>query len=59
MLNFEGNKMYKKLYKLYDMVENKKSTKKGSIINWDLHNKINSKTEKIIYKFDQFKNKFK
>lgn len=58
MLNFEGNKMYKKLYKLYDMVENTKNSKK-SIINWDLHNKINSKNERIIYKFDHFKNKFK
>lgn len=58
MLNFEGNKMYKKLYKLYDMVQDKKNTK-GSIINWDLHNKINSKSERIIYKFEHFKNKFK
>lgn len=64
MLNFEGNKMFRKLYKLYDMVENTKNTKntknsKDSIINWDLHNKINSKSERIIYKFEHFKNKIK
>lgn len=49
-LNFVADKMKRKLYKLYDMV--KDTTNKGSIINWELHNKINSKNEKIVYTLD-------
>lgn len=48
-LNFVGNKMKRKLYKLYDMV---KDTTNKSIINWDLHNKINSRNEKMVYTLD-------
>lgn len=48
-LNFVGNKMKRKLYKLYDMV---KETTNKSIINWQLHNKINSKNEKMVYTLD-------
>lgn len=48
-LNFVADKMKRKLYKLYDMV---KDTTNKSIINWDLHNKINSKNEKLVYTLD-------
>ena len=41
--------MKRKLYKLYDMV---KETTNKSIINWELHNKINSKNEKMVYTLD-------
>lgn len=37
MITFVGNKMYRKLVKLYDMAK----TNKNSIKNWDLHHKIN------------------
>lgn len=55
-LNFVGRKTKRKLFKLYDMVENDKN----SIINWDLHNKINKKNENLVYTLDfkSFKNKF-
>lgn len=48
-LNFVADKMKRKLYKLYDMV---KDTTNKSIINWELHNKINSKNEKMVYTLD-------
>lgn len=58
-LNFVGLKMKKKLYKLYDMVSDKEKNDK-SILNWELHNKINSKNEKVslVIDFDNFKNKY-
>lgn len=58
-LNFVGEKMYKKIFKLYDMLKN--DNKNSSIINWDLHTKISSKKESIKYtlNFDQFKTHFK
>lgn len=43
--NFVGNKMIKKLSKLYDMMED---DKKSSIGNWDLHQKINKAGEKTL-----------
>lgn len=46
-LNFVGDKMIKKLYKLYDMVEEKNT---NSIINWELKNKISK--NKIVYTLD-------
>ena len=58
MLNFEGRNMIRKLYKLYDMIPEEKNTK-GSVVNWDLHTKINSKNEKIVLKFNDFKDTFK
>jgi hypothetical protein len=49
-LNFVGNKVKRKLYKLYDMV---KDNKTNSILNWDLHTKISSKkNEKMVYTLD-------
>lgn len=48
-LNLVGNKMKKKLYKLYDMAEDDKSS---NIANWELHKKINSKNEKLVYTLD-------
>lgn len=54
--NFVGEKMKRKLFKLYDMIEDKKSNK--SILNWDLHNKINSKKSKnegFVLDFSTFK----
>lgn len=53
-LNFIGNKMKKKLYKLYDMVEDKNKGD-NTIFNWDLHTKINSKNENLLLKFNDFK----
>jgi hypothetical protein len=57
-LNFVGDKMKRKLYKLYDMVEDNKET----ILNWDIHNKINSrkdkKNERFVLNFYAFKNLF-
>jgi hypothetical protein len=41
-LNFVGDKTIKKLSKLYDMVDDDKQ----SIVNWDLHHKINKTAEK-------------
>lgn len=55
-LNFMGDKMRRKLYKLYDMVGEDKNKTDNSIINWDLHTKINSKNEKLLLKFVDFKN---
>lgn len=46
MLNFVGNKMMKKLYKLYDMVSENKS-----IHNWELHNELLSDNE-LVYTID-------
>jgi archaellum component FlaC len=42
MLNFAGDKTIKKLSKLYDMVD----SNKDSIVNWELHHKINKTAEK-------------
>jgi hypothetical protein len=57
-LNFVGDKMKRKLYKLYDMVEDDK--KQSTILNWNLHTKINSRNnESIVLNFDTFKNLFK
>ena len=43
-LNFVADKTIKKLAKLYDMAKDEKS----SIVNWDLHHKINKTAEKTI-----------
>lgn len=53
-LNFDGRKMKRKLYKLYDMVENTENKDSKSILDWELHNKINSKNEKLITKYPDF-----
>lgn len=61
-LNFVGDKMKRKLFKLYDMAKNKnKETKSVIDSNWDLHQKITSKNEKIKYTldFEAFKKNFK
>lgn len=57
-LNFAGEKMKRKLYKLYDMVKDSTKTKSDSVLNWDLHTKISSKkneTIKYVLNFDDFK----
>ena len=46
-INLAGITTKKKLYKLYDMAADDKRTSTKSIINWDLHQKINSKNEKL------------
>lgn len=43
--NFVGEKMLRKLGKLYDMIDN---DEKSSIGNWDLHHKINKTSEKTL-----------
>jgi len=55
-INLASMKTKKKIFKLYDMLEDDKS-----IINWDLHNKINSKKNetRITIDFNQFKLDFK
>lgn len=53
-LNFTGNKMKRKIYKLFDMI--KDTENKNSIVNWELHNKIYSKNEiKRTLDFESFK----
>jgi hypothetical protein len=54
MLNFTGDKMLRKIYKLYDMVPDVKSTRE-SIINWELHTKLNSNGVHITIDFEKFK----
>lgn len=49
-LNRTGNELYKKLFKIYDMIKNNDT--KNSITN--LHNKINSKNERYIFSFKDF-----
>lgn len=44
-LNLAADKMIRKLAKLYDMVEH---DEKSSIVNWDLHHKINKTAEKTL-----------
>jgi hypothetical protein len=58
-LNFTGNKLKIKLFKLFDMA--KEDKKDNSIINWDLHTKITQKSEGLVYTldFESFKSKFK
>lgn len=58
-LNFTGNKLKRKLFKLFDMA--KEDKKDNSIINWDLHTKITQKSEGLVYTldFESFKSKFK
>ena len=58
-LNFTGNKLKRKLFKLFDMT--KEDKKDNSIINWDLHTKITQKSEGLVYTldFESFKSKFK
>jgi len=52
-LNFVGDQTIKKLSKLYDMVDNDEN----SIVNWDLHHKINKTAEKSKLKLAElFKN---
>jgi hypothetical protein len=55
-INLASMKTKKKIFKLYDMLEDDMS-----IINWDLHNKINSKKNetRITIDFNQFKLDFK
>ena len=48
-LNFVGDKTIKKLSKLYDMVDDDKN----SIVNWDLHHKINNTAEKTKLKLTE------
>lgn len=51
--NIVGNRVKRKLYKLYDLLENKKD----DIIDWDLHMKINAKknkNESFILDFKKF-----
>lgn len=53
-LKFESNKVLRKIYKLYDMAKDDKT----SVKNWDIHQKINSKGDTIpetIEKFEDFK----
>jgi hypothetical protein len=59
MLNFTGNKLKRKLFKLFDMA--KEDKKDNSILNWEVHNKINAKSESLNYTldFESFKSKFK
>jgi hypothetical protein len=45
MLNFVADKTIRKLSKLYDMAKDDTSS---SIVNWDLHHKINKTAEKTI-----------
>jgi acylphosphatase len=52
LLNLAGDKMIKKLSKLYDMAPQNQDNNK--IFNWDLHTKINSRNENIITKFENF-----
>lgn len=55
-LNFVGDKMIKKLAKLYDMTPDTKTQE--SIVNWDLHQEIlkkNGKPLHITINFDKFK----
>jgi hypothetical protein len=62
-INLAGTKMKRKLYKLYDMLENNEKRRAGGdddkkIINWDLHTKINKrdiKKENFILDFSRFK----
>lgn len=54
MLNFTGDKMLRKIYKLYDMVPDVKSTRE-SIINWELYTKLNSNGVHITIDFEKFK----
>lgn len=57
-LNFTGEKIKRKLYKLYDMVKDSSKTKSDSVLNWDLHTKISSKNNegiKYVLNFDDFK----
>jgi len=51
LLNFVGDKMIKKLSKLYDMTQEQED---NEIFNWDLHTKINTKNENIVTKFKDF-----
>jgi len=55
-INLAGRKIKRKLYKLYDMVE---TGKNGTILNWDLHSKINSKNENISGSLKKFTFNFK
>lgn len=48
-LNFAGNKAIKKLSKLYDMVD----SDKNSIVNWDVHHKINKTAEKAMERINE------
>lgn len=55
-LNFVGDKMIKKLAKLYDMTPDTKTQE--SIINWDLHQELLKKRGTPIHitiNFDKFK----
>ena len=49
IVNFVGNKTIKKLAKLYDMLDDKDE----SIVNWDLHQKINKTGEKTKMKLQE------
>ena len=51
LLNFVGDKMIKKLSKLYDMAQDQED---NEIFDWDLHTKINTKNENIVTKFKDF-----
>jgi hypothetical protein len=56
-LNLAGEKMKRKLFKLYDMLKDSEKTKSDSVLNWDLHTRISSKNETIKYvlNFEDFK----
>jgi hypothetical protein len=56
-LNFVGDKMKRKLFKLYDMVT-ENINKSESIINWDMYTKLNSDSKiHLTIDFSKFKNK--
>jgi hypothetical protein len=57
MLNFVGDKMKRKLFKLYDMVP-QTLNKSESIINWEIYTKLNAnKKIHLTLDFDKFKSK--
>jgi hypothetical protein len=57
MLNFVGDKMKRKLFKLYDMVP-ETLNKSESIINWELYTKLNTNSKiHLTVDFGKFKSK--
>lgn len=45
-LNYVGDKMIRRIAKLYDMVDDDNDLSEGSIHNWDLYHKINQTSKK-------------
>jgi hypothetical protein len=50
-IRHSSKKTLRKIYKLYDLLKDTPNTK---ISNWDMHNKINLKSESNIFKFDEY-----